>query len=132
MNETARNLSHIAPVFRVKDIPRSLAFYRDQLGFDLEFLYEDFYGSVFRDGCHIHLQCESPVERDQAAFERNEHLDACLVVPDVQQLCRRLAAAGVAFTVPLRQMPYGTEFYVRDPDDYIPGFVQPAPEERNV
>jgi hypothetical protein len=23
-------------------------------------------------------------------------------------------------------MPYGTEFYVRDPDGYILGFVQPA------
>jgi catechol 2,3-dioxygenase-like lactoylglutathione lyase family enzyme len=53
MNEPSGNLSHIAPVFRVKHTPRSLAFYRDQLGFDLEFLYEDFYGSVFRDGCAV-------------------------------------------------------------------------------
>ena len=111
---------------------RSLAFYRAQLGFELEFLYEDFYGSVVRDGCHIHLQCGTPAERDQAAFERNEHLDACVVVRDAQELSQSLTAASVAFTVPLRQMPYGTEFYVRDPDGYILGFVQPAPEEGNA
>ena len=132
MSERSRILSHIAPVFRVKEMARSLAFYRAQLGFELEFFYEDFYGSVVRDGCHIHLQCGTPAERDQAAFERNEHLDACVVVRDAQELSRSLTAASVAFTVPLRQMPYGTEFYVRDPDGYILGFVQPAPEEGNA
>jgi hypothetical protein len=53
MNEPSGNLSHIAPVFRVKDMERSIAFDRDQLGFGLEFPYEDFYGSVFRDGCAV-------------------------------------------------------------------------------
>ena len=28
--------------------------------------------------------------------------------------------------MPLRKMPYGTEFYVRDPDGYILGFIQSA------
>jgi hypothetical protein len=32
----------------------------------------------------------------------------------------------VRFSVPLRHMPYGREFYVRDPDGYIPGFVEPT------
>ena len=126
MNEPSRNLSHIAPVFRVKDLERSLAYYRDRLGFELEFNYENIYASVVRDGCHIHLNCAPPAPRDQAAFERSEHLDACVVVMDADKLSRSFAAAGVAFSVPLRQAPYGTEFYVRDPDGYILGFVQPA------
>ena len=132
MNKRPTALSHIAPVLRVKEMAPSLAFYREQLGFELEFLYEGFYGSVFRDGCHIHLQCGTPVERDQAAFERNEHLDACIVVRDAQALFRSLESNGVAFTVPLRQMPYGSEFYVRDPDGYILGFVQPASDDRDA
>lgn len=130
MDERSKILSHIAPVFRVREMARALAFYREQLGFELEFLYEGFYGSVLRDGCHIHLQCGAPAERDQAAFERNEHLDACIVVRDARELSRSLGAAGVSFSVPLRQMPYGMEFYVRDPDGYILGFIQPAPDEK--
>ena len=132
MSNQSRLLGHIAPVFRVKDMARSLAFYRAQLGFELEFLYENFYASVFRDGCHLHLQCAPPAERDQAAFERNEHLDACVIVRDTNELSQSLTAADVTFWVPVRQMSYGSEFYVRDPDGYILGFVQPAPDEVNA
>ena len=41
-------------------------------------------------------------------------------------LSARFAVAGAPFSVPLRTMPYGTEFYVRDPDGYILGFVEAA------
>ena len=116
----------MAPVFRVSDLARSISFYREQLGFQLDFSYEDFYASVHRDGCYIHLSCSTPMARDQAAFERAEHLDACSVVSVVEALAREFAAAGATFSVPLRTMPYGKEFYVRDPDGYIIGFVQPA------
>ena len=132
MNNHSRLLGHIAPVLRVKDMARSLAFYRAQLGFKLEFLHENFYASVVRDGCHLHLQCAPPAERDQVAFERNEHLDACIIVRDTYELSQSLMAANVTFTVSLRQMSYGSEFYVRDPDGYILGFVQPAPDEVNA
>lgn len=126
MNTRANRLTYVAPVFRVADLPRSLAYYRDRLGFEVEFNYEGFYASVLRDGCHIHLKCAAPVERDQAAFEHDEHLDACFGVQDAQALASRLAAAGAAFSVPLRSMPYGREFYVKDPDGYILGFIQAA------
>ena len=36
------------------------------------------------------------------------------------------ALSGAAFSVPLRNMPYGREFYIRDPDGYILGFIQPT------
>jgi catechol 2,3-dioxygenase-like lactoylglutathione lyase family enzyme len=119
-------LRHIAPVFRVADLARSIAFYRDALGFELEFSYEDFYASVRREGCHVHLQCASPASRDQAEFERRAHLDACVIVEGIEDLAARLAAAGASFSVPLRRMPYGAELYVRDPDGYILGFIEPS------
>jgi catechol 2,3-dioxygenase-like lactoylglutathione lyase family enzyme len=127
MDRIAGSLTYIAPVFRVTDLSRALAFYRDRLGFDLEFCYEDFYASVCRDSCHIHLQCAPPTPRDQAAFERDEHIDACLVIQNAEALSASFASAGVPFAMPLRRMPYGTEFYVRDPDGYILGFVQQPP-----
>ena len=65
MNNHSRLLGHIAPVLRVKDMARSLAFYRVQLGFKLEFLHENFYASVVRTGCHFHLQCGTPAEHDR-------------------------------------------------------------------
>jgi catechol 2,3-dioxygenase-like lactoylglutathione lyase family enzyme len=121
-----KSLDHIAPVFRVENLERALAWYRDKLGFEVEFNYENFYASVMRDGCRIHLQCAPPAPRDQAAFEKKEHLDACIVVHDAEDLSRRFILSGATFTVQLRKRPYGTEFCVRDPDGYILGFVQPA------
>lgn len=125
--EASEGLSHIAPVLRVSDISRSLAFYRDRLGFAVEFVYESFYAGVCRDGCHIHLKGSPPPPRDQTAFEREEHIDIYIGVQSAETLSERFASAGVAVVVPLRHMPYGTEFYVRDPDGYILGFVESTP-----
>ena len=126
MSDRSGGLSFVAPVFRVADLARSISYYRDRLGFEVEFNYEGFYAGVLRDGCHVHLKCSGPVGRDAAAFEAAEHLDACFGVRDAQALASRFASAGAAFSVPLRTMPYGTEFYVKDPDGYVLGFVQPA------
>jgi catechol 2,3-dioxygenase-like lactoylglutathione lyase family enzyme len=118
----------MAPVFRVRDLARSIRFYEEQLGFELDFSYEDFYASVRRDGCYIHLKCAWPTARDQAASEQDEELDACVEVESAEKLAAEFLAAGASFSVPPRTMPYGTEFYVRDPDGYIIGFVQPVQE----
>jgi catechol 2,3-dioxygenase-like lactoylglutathione lyase family enzyme len=130
MTEASESLSHIAPVFRVADLSRSLAFYRDQLGFTIEFVYESFYAGVCRDGCHIHLKCSPPQARDQTAFEREEQIDVYVGVHNAETLAESFASAGVEFLVPLRDMPYGTEFYVRDLDGYVLGFVQSTPPTR--
>src|SRR5688572_19743004 len=42
MSADRPTLSYVAPVFRVTDLPRSLAYYRDRLGFEVEFDYEGF------------------------------------------------------------------------------------------
>jgi catechol 2,3-dioxygenase-like lactoylglutathione lyase family enzyme len=128
MNDARGTLTYIAPVFRVVDLKRSLGFYRDQLGFGLDFCYEEFYASVSRDGCHVHLRCADPTPRDQADIERNEFIDACVIVQNAEVLAAAFQSAGVTFAVPLRRMPYGVEFYVSDPDGYVLGFVQPASE----
>jgi len=128
MSDAQGKLTYIAPVLRVSDLMRSLAFYRERLGFALDFRYEAFYASVSRDGCRLHLQCAPATPRDQAAFERAQHLDACIVVQDARALSAAFSEADVTFSVPLRQMPYGVEFYVRDPDGHVLGFVEPAPE----
>ena len=125
--EASQSLTYVAPVLRVSDIARSLAFYSDRLGFAVEFVYESFYAGVCRDGCHIHLKGSPPPPRDEIAFEREEHIDIYIGVQSAETLSERFASAGVAFVVPLPTCLYGTEFYVRDPDGYILGFVESTP-----
>ena len=39
-------VTSIAPQFLVDDLERSVAYYRDALGFDVDFVYESFYAAV--------------------------------------------------------------------------------------
>lgn len=50
-------LKGISPQFLVDDLEASVAYYRDALGFDVDFMYESFYGAVSRNGACIHLKC---------------------------------------------------------------------------
>src|SRR5262249_57016979 len=72
MSDEPGRLTNIAPVLRVVDLERSLAFYGDRLEFDLGFCYEESCASVSRDGGH--LQCARPTPPDQADFERSESI----------------------------------------------------------
>ena len=103
-------LTYIAPVLRVAGLAGAVAYYRDLLGFEVNFEYQNLYAEVHRDGCRIHFRCTPPSPRDQAAFERDERLDVCSVVVDAAKLHSGYAKAGVTFSVALRRMPYGTEF----------------------
>jgi catechol 2,3-dioxygenase-like lactoylglutathione lyase family enzyme len=59
----ARNLVAISPFFIVKDLQASVAFYRDRLGFTLDFQGPDgdvYYAGVKRDGIGIMLKAILP------------------------------------------------------------------------
>jgi len=118
------SLSYVAPVFVVRDLERSLPYYRDRMGFAIDFVYEGAYASVVRDGCHIHLKSGTAEVRESSFAGDADHIDACFSVLKVSALACEFEVAGVTFSVPLRQMPYGHEFYVRDPDGYTLAFVQ--------
>jgi len=48
--------------------------------------------------------------------------------PLIEALASEMIASGASISVPLRQMPYGKELYVRDPDGYVLGFVEAQAE----
>lgn len=115
---------YAAAVLRVSDLDRALAFYRDTLGFAVAFVHGGFYAGIVRDGCHIHLKQASPHARDVADREGGDHIDVCLGVADASALARQWHVAGATLSMPLREMPYGLEFHVRDPDGYVLACVQ--------
>jgi hypothetical protein len=61
--ETTKNLVSISPFFIVKDLQASIAFYRERLGFQLDFQGPDgdvYYAGVSRDGIGIFLKTILP------------------------------------------------------------------------
>ena len=125
-SQTAK-LSYVAPVLFVTHLDKSIAYYRDRLGFELEFQYEGFYAGIVRNGCRVHLKCSPTSHRDQAESEATEDIAACFGVVGIESFAAHATGAGALIPVPLRQTPYGREFYVRDPDGYVLGFVEATP-----
>jgi catechol 2,3-dioxygenase-like lactoylglutathione lyase family enzyme len=123
---TAR-LTGVAPQFLVDDLDASIAYYRDKLGFDVDFCYESFYAGVSRDGFAIHLKCAPKTVSDRAHRKESEHLDAYFSVSGVAALHDELRSRGALITRSLEARPWSClDFYVEDPDGYILCFSEPT------
>jgi uncharacterized glyoxalase superfamily protein PhnB len=118
--QSAARITGIAPQFLVDDLDRAIAYYRDKLGFKLDFIYESFYAAVSRDGFAIHLKDGPELAAERAHRKQNEHLDAYIAVSGVRALFDELQKRGADVIRPLEEKPWAcVEFYVEDRDGYI-------------
>jgi len=119
-------ISGITPFFIVANVPATLSFYHDMLGFEVTFRgptpEDEFFGIVRRDGAMIMFKALG-VMRDsneilvepvpnysrEPAFSWDAYLD----VPDPDALAAEFASRGVVFSVPLTDRG----------DDGVRGFV---------
>ena len=120
---TARSpvrITAIAPQFLVDDLARAIAYYRDVLGFSVDFVYESFYASVSRDGFAIHLKDAPKLAAEREHRRQHEHLDAYVNVSGVRPLFDELQARGARVVRPVEERAWAcVEFYVEDLDGYI-------------
>lgn len=120
-------LQAIAPQFLVDDLESAVAYYRDRLGFRVDFVYEGFYAAVSRDGVLIHLKCAPKTLADREHRKRHGHLDAYVAVSGVHALYEELRSRGAWVLTPLTARPWGhTDFLVEDVDGYIVCFSGPG------
>ena len=113
-------ITGIAPQFLVEDLDRAIAYYRDALGFQLDFKYQSFYAAVTRDGFAIHLKHAAKLPAERAHRKQNEHLDAYIAVSGVRDLFNELQMRGAEVIKPLEERPWAClDFYVQDSDGYI-------------
>ena len=126
-------ISGIAPFFIVKNVPASLRFYRDRLGFDITFQgpSEDdiFFGIVQRGSAMIMLKDVGvdPVPNYTRDIKKGiARWDAYLHVLDPDALAAEFSLRNVEFFQPLRDNDDGLwGFEVKDADGYILFFGRP-------
>jgi catechol 2,3-dioxygenase-like lactoylglutathione lyase family enzyme len=123
---TYYNIKKMSPQIIVADIGRSIDFYTKKLGFDVDFLYEDFYAGIIKNGYSIHLKSGNPLVEERKNRRVNEYLDIVFSVEAVEDLYNELVNKPVEITQPLCDRPYGKEFYIADPDGYILAFLEEA------
>lgn len=124
---TTPGISAIAPLFIVRNVPRALAFYRDQLGFVVTFAGPEpddiFFGIVERGGAMLMFKavgvepvpnCTRDVKQGIAWW------DAYVHVPDPDALAAEFSSRGVTFQRPLQNTEDGLRgFEVKDADGYV-------------
>ena len=130
---TKADISSIAPLFIVKNVPAALAFYRDKLGFDVTFQGPEpddiFFGIVQRGSAMIMMKdigvdpipnCTRDVKQGIAKW------DAYLYVPDPDALAAEFSSRDVEFLEPINDTDDGLRgFELRDNDGYVLFFGRP-------
>ena len=114
----------IAPQFFTTNIPATLAYYNDKLGFKCLSTWQDppVYAIVARDEQPIHFRCAEPPKTNPDKYS-DELLDAYLFVENADALYAEYAARGVEFTRGLGNTPWNSrEFVVKDCDGRLLAF----------
>ena len=114
----------MSPQFLVTDLSRSIEFYTKKLGFYIDFRYEDFYCGIIKDDYSIHLKLVDPAIGESENRKNNGYLDITFSVEGIDDLYEYIKSKSIEVTQPLRDMPYGREFYISDPDGHIIAFLQ--------
>jgi catechol 2,3-dioxygenase-like lactoylglutathione lyase family enzyme len=122
-------------ILAVTDVDRSVAFYRDRIGFEVEALYDDPpYATLTLAGTRLSLAEEGHPAEDRPGVAMTVPADAgranvVLVVEteDARAEHRRLADEGVRFLAEPYEPPWGgCRFFCVDPDGYLVEIEQPA------
>jgi len=126
---TETEISGISPFFIVTDVPSSLSFYRDQLGFEITFQEpadEPFFGIVCRGRAMIMLKDVGVDPLPNYKREPAARWDAYVYAPDPDSLAAEFASRNVAFSQPLKDTHDGLRgFELKDADGYVLFFGHP-------
>ena len=119
-------LARAVPVIFVANVQASAEFFRDTLGFSIEFLHGQppFYGAVSRDGACVHLKFVHEPVFAIGTYDRDGLIMAFIEVENVKALYASYVAAGVTFEQKLKKQAWGgRDFIVRDLDGNAICFV---------
>ena len=130
---TQAEIAGISPFFIVNHVPTSLAFYRDQLGFEIAYEGPEpddiFFGIVRRGGAQILMKAigVAPVPNYTRDVKQGiARWDAFVIVPDPDALAAEYASRNIQFFQPLKDTHDGLRgFEVKDADGYLLFFGRP-------
>ena len=122
-------------ILAVSDFERSVAFYRDAIGFEVEALYDDPpYATLTLAGARLSLAEQGHPADDRPGVELRAPADRSrqnvvlvVEVEDAGAEHERLSGLGVEFLADPYEPPWGgCRFFCVDPDGYLVEIEQPA------
>lgn len=137
MDATPRKakIMSIFPFFIVRDVMPAIAFYRDQLGFQLDYLGPDddpYFAIVSRDAVNIMLKAITPDIGPVPNPSRHPwaRWDAYVYTPDPDLLAEEFASRDVVFHEPIAVNSDNLRgFEIKDVNGYVLYFGRPEPRQ---
>lgn len=121
----------MSPFFIVEGVDRTIAFYRDRLGFEVAFQERaapdqgPFFAMLRRDGAMLFVKGSGDPLPNPKRYSW-ARWDAYLYVPDPDALAAEFAAHGATFSESVKDTHDGLRgFEITDPDGYVLFFGRP-------
>jgi uncharacterized glyoxalase superfamily protein PhnB len=122
-------MGYLSPTMAVRDMNRTIEFYRDQLGFQLGMAFPDVgspeYADLSKDGMVLMF-----VPTRNCGIDDSEKLGVGVsfymqIDGDIDKYYRELKKKGVKIVIDIKDEPFGIrDFSVMDPDGYLLTFNQ--------
>lgn len=119
--EDIKQFSHAAPVFPVPDVKLTAEYYRDQLGFEITYMWEDppTYAVVKRKNVGIHFS-----KSEDGHQPSKLHTAYYIFVYDIERLYQEYRSKGVEILIDPEPRDYGLmDFDIKDINGYILSFA---------
>lgn len=108
-------IKRIIPQLRTTDLAESVRFYTEELGFAVEFRYEDFYAGIRAGDQFFHLKLVDSKDPSIQFVDEGEHFHLYFEVDGVADLAARLKERDVPLVKDVEETPWGTrEFVIHD------------------
>jgi uncharacterized protein len=129
------SVTRAGAILAVADVERSIAFYSEQLGFEVEATYDDPpYATLARAGMRLSLAEQGHPAEDRPGVMMNAPSDPSslqvvlvLEMSGVRDAYESLSAAGVPFLAEPYSPPWGGHrCFAVDPDGYLVELEEPA------
>ena len=119
----------MCPFFIVGDVPATVAFYEEKLGFSASFKQpeaEPFFALVQRDGAMLFVKSGVAPPLPNPKRDPEMRWDAYCYTPDPDALAAEFDGRGAPFSRPLMDTTDGLRgFEITDPDGYVLFFGRP-------
>jgi catechol 2,3-dioxygenase-like lactoylglutathione lyase family enzyme len=122
-------IESMCPFFIVSHVPRAIAFYVEQLGFEIRYREpeeEPFFAIVGRDRASLFIKAGEVPPLPNPKRDAAMRWDAYCYTPDPDGLAAEFTGHGTPFSSPLKDTEDGLRgFEITDPDGYVIFFGRP-------
>src|SRR5688572_19563713 len=101
-------ITNLSPQLRTTDLAASIQFYTKQLGFTVEFQYEDFYAGIRAGEQVFHLKQIDEKDPSIDFVNDGDHFHLYLLTDDASSAAQVLQNNGVTLVREVHDTPWGT------------------------